>query len=66
MELTDKDLEAIREAARSVEFGSVTINISATSDNLELNVQNRIRLKKEPYVSGRENCPMLPKSKKKT
>jgi len=44
MELTDMQLEAIREAARSVDYGSVTINISAHSDNLELNVQNRIRL----------------------
>ena len=48
MELTGEYLEAIREAARTVEYGSVTINISATSDRLELNVQNRIRFEKEP------------------
>jgi hypothetical protein len=44
MELTDKDLEAIRKAARSVEHGSVTINISACSDKLDLNIQNHIRI----------------------
>ena len=48
MELTDTELETIREAARGVEYGSVTINISAVSDSFELNVQNRIRLKREP------------------
>jgi len=48
MELTDKQLEEIRKTARTVEFGSVTINISKSSDKLELNVQNRIRIDKEP------------------
>ena len=55
MELTDRDLEKIREAARGVEYGSVTINISATSKKLELNVQRRIRFDEEPeelYDSG--------------
>jgi hypothetical protein len=53
MELTDGDLEVIRKAASTVEYGSVTINISASSDKLELNVQNRIRIDKEP--SKRKN-----------
>ena len=48
MELTDKHLEAIKLAAKSVDYGSVTIQIAANSDRLELNVQNRIRLEKEP------------------
>jgi hypothetical protein len=48
MELTDRHLEVIREAARTVEYGSVTINISASSDKLELNVQNRIRIENDP------------------
>ena len=48
MELTDTELETIREAARGIEYGSVTINISAVSDSFELNVQNRIRFKREP------------------
>jgi len=48
MELTDKHLEKIREVARGVEYGSVTINISASSKKLDLNVQNRIRLDDEP------------------
>ena len=43
MELTDRQLEKIREVARTVEYGSVTINISATVKRLDLNVQNRIK-----------------------
>jgi hypothetical protein len=59
MELTDRHLEVIREAARTVEYGSVTINISASSDKLELNVQNRIRIENDPagqksHVPGKE------------
>lgn len=54
MELTDGQLEAIRKAARTVEYGSVTINISASSDKLELNVQNRIRLEKD---TGEQKAP---------
>ena len=48
MELSDKHVEAIKTAARSVDYGSVTIQIAANSDRLELNIQNRIRLEKEP------------------
>lgn len=48
MELSDGHLKAIREAARTVEYGSITINISASSKRLELNVQNRIRIEEEP------------------
>ena len=43
MELTDKQLEKVREAARTIEYGSVTINISATSNKLDLSIQKRIR-----------------------
>ncbi|MCL2210793.1 MAG: hypothetical protein FWB95_02605 [Treponema sp.] len=50
MELSDEELEEIRIAARGVEFGSVTINISATSDSFELNVQHRIRRVRIPEV----------------
>jgi len=43
MELTDGDLEIIRDVVREVDFGSVTINISANSNKLDLSVQKRIR-----------------------
>ena len=43
MELTDKQLEKVREAARAVGYGSVTINISASSNKLDLNIQRRVR-----------------------
>ena len=48
MELTNRHLEIIRKAVRSVEYGSVTINICATSKKLDLNIQNRIRYEDEP------------------
>jgi hypothetical protein len=47
MELTNEQLEAIREAARTVEYGSVTIHISATSNHLDLKVQRRVRIDNE-------------------
>ena len=43
MELTDGQLEVIRRAAREVDYGSVTINISANSNKLDLSVNKRIR-----------------------
>ena len=50
MELTDGDLEIIREVVRDVDFGSVTINISAASNKLDLSVQKRIRFEPEQAV----------------
>jgi hypothetical protein len=47
MELTNEHLEAIREAAKTVEYGSVTIHISATSNHLDLEVQRRVRIDNE-------------------
>jgi len=48
MELSEKHVEEIKKAARTVDYGSVTIQIAANSDRLDLTVQNRIRLEKEP------------------
>jgi hypothetical protein len=48
MELTSAHLEAIKMAARNVEYGSVTINISASSRTLDLVVENRVKIEKEP------------------
>lgn len=47
MELTDKHLEIIRETAREVDFGSVTININANSGKLDLSIQKRVRVDDE-------------------
>jgi hypothetical protein len=47
MELTNEQLEAIREAARTVEYGSVTVHISETSKHLDLEVQRRVRIENE-------------------
>ena len=48
MELTSTHLEAIKRAARTVEYGSVTINISASAKTLDLTIENRVKIEKEP------------------
>ena len=50
MELTDGDLEIIRGVVRDVDFGSVTINISATSNKLDLSINKRLRFEEKPVV----------------
>ena len=51
MELTDKHLEKIRETVREVDYGSVTINITANSNKLDLSIQKRVRYEDDPGVS---------------
>jgi hypothetical protein len=58
MELTGAHLEAIKEAARAVEYGSVIINISASAKTLDLIVKNRVRIEKEPEARGADNKTM--------
>jgi hypothetical protein len=53
MELTNEQLEAIREAAKTVEYGSVTVHISETSKYFELEVKKRIRVESEPQKNFR-------------
>ena len=48
MDLTDKDLASIKEAAKTVEYGSVTIHISAVSKHLDLEIRRRLRGNDEP------------------
>ena len=45
MVLTDKHLEAIRAAALTVEFGSVTIK-AGTDNSIDIIVENRLRIPK--------------------
>jgi hypothetical protein len=47
MELTSVHLEAIKKAARDIEYGSVTINIAASARTLDLIVENRVKIEKE-------------------
>jgi hypothetical protein len=48
MELTSTHLEAIKKAAQTVEYGSVTINISASARTLDLTIEHRVKIEKEP------------------
>jgi hypothetical protein len=52
MVLTDKDIEAIKTAALPVEYGSITIHAGA-GDHLDITVESRIRLPKEPETNKR-------------
>jgi hypothetical protein len=47
MDLTSAHLEAIRKAAQAVEYGRVTIHISASSRTLDLTIENRVKIEKE-------------------
>ena len=48
MELTDTHLEVIKKSVQSIKFGKLTINISEDAKTLDLIVENRIKIKKEP------------------
>lgn len=50
MELNDKHIEAIKAAARQVNYGSVSIQIAEQSNHLDITVQNKIRIENEPTV----------------
>ena len=63
MIFTDKYLEAIREAAKNIDYGKITIN-AGTSEYLELIIEKRIRLPKEErdeqdskHIISRNNKP---------
>jgi hypothetical protein len=53
MELTNEQLETIREAAGTVEYGNVTVHISATSKHLDLEIRKRVRIESEPQKNFR-------------
>jgi len=48
MELTDNELEKIRTVARDIEYGSVVIHMAADSPKIDIEVNHRIRLEREP------------------
>ena len=48
MELTNGHLEVIRETARKVESGSITIHIAPGLKKLKLNIQNYVTIQEEP------------------
>jgi hypothetical protein len=56
MELTNKQLEVIREATRAVEYGSVTVHIFATSKYLNREIQRRGRIESEPQKKNFRYC----------
>jgi hypothetical protein len=47
MKLTSAQIEAIREAARTVEYGSVTIHVSATAKHIDLEIRRKVRIESE-------------------
>ena len=47
MELSDKHIEAIKAAARGIDYGSITIHILETSDYVDIVVRQRVRISGE-------------------
>ena len=47
MELTDKQIEAIKAAARPIKYGSVTIHIGEVNRYLEIEALEKTRVEKE-------------------
>jgi hypothetical protein len=67
MELTSTHLEAIKKAARDVEYGKVIINISASAKTLDLIIENRVRIEKEPGApEGPQKGSCLPAKGRRT
>jgi len=54
MVLTDNQLQAIKEAAKTVEYGSVTVHISAVSNHFDMEIHKRIRVDSEPQKEKSE------------
>jgi hypothetical protein len=71
MQLTDEQLEIIREAARTVEYGSVTVHISAASNHFDYEVHKRVRQENEGeeknigsfHGKKQSRVPMTPKKR---
>jgi hypothetical protein len=52
MELTEQQLEIIREASREIDFGRITINFTGTPSNvMEIIPEKRIRFRHEKFKS---------------
>lgn len=48
MKLSDYQINEIKKACESVEYGSVTIKMNPTLEHIDLVVDRQIRLKSEP------------------
>jgi hypothetical protein len=48
MKLSDYQINEIKKACESVEYGSVTIKMNPTLEHIDLIVDRQIRLKSEP------------------
>lgn len=48
MKLNDYQIDEIKKACESVEYGSVTIKMNPTLDHIDLVIDKQIRLKSEP------------------
>ena len=47
MVFTNKQIEAIQAAALPIDFGSVTIHISATNNHIDIDALSKTRVQKE-------------------
>jgi len=55
MKFTENQLEALKAAALPIDYGSITIQIGATSHYLDIDVHHKIRVKEEPTEQNEKN-----------
>lgn len=48
MKLSEYQINEIKKACESIEYGSVTIKMNATLDHIDLVIDKQVRLKAEP------------------
>lgn len=58
MKLSEYQIEEIKKACESVEYGSVTIKMNPTLDHIDLLIDRQIRLKSEPTKTTRQTSGM--------
>lgn len=58
MKLSEYQIEEIKKACESVEYGSVTIKMNPTLDHIDLVIDRQIRLKSEPTKTTRQTSGM--------
>ena len=57
MVFTDEQIEAIKAAALTIDYGSITIQIGEASNYLDIDVHGKIRVRNEPTENKDKKKP---------
>ena len=47
MELTEDNIKAIKDAARTIDYGSITLHFAETNNFIDIEIKKRIRVAKQ-------------------